>query len=215
MNHGAACGNRNMTSTWLLVYKDTWVRGEHYGVCVRPQRTVSEAESGGEVEGVGVMGQPLRADTMNPAGLKHSFCLTSVYEVILSWNLFFFFLQMNLTDFWIRTELRSFYMNYQRKPKASTTLQLMLWQFRLKVFSLFCFIHFALSSSSLRLLLFVSNIKRPRSCDSDSQPCAWICSNFGSTRCFVVCCSADWTFVTSQADPGGCKHDFHLHAGVF
>lgn len=128
---------------------------------------------------------------------------------------FFFPLQMNLTDFWIRTELRSFYMNYQREPKASRTLQLMLWQFRLKVFSLFCFIHFALSSSSLRLLLFVSNIKRPRSCDSDSQPCAWICSNFGSTRCFVVCCSADWTFVTSQADPGGCKHDFHLHAGVF
>lgn len=93
MNHGAACGNRNMTSTWLSVYKDTWVRGEHYGVCVRPQRTVSEADSGGEVEAVGVMGLPLRADTMNPAGLKHSFCLTSGHEVILSWISFtcFFF----------------------------------------------------------------------------------------------------------------------------
>ena len=84
-------GNWNMTSTWLLVYKDTWECGEHYGVCVRPQRTASEAEFGAEVEGVGVMGLPLLADTMNAAGLKHSFCLTWVHELIVSWNCFFFF----------------------------------------------------------------------------------------------------------------------------
>lgn len=60
-------GGVNTASSGLLVYKDTWKLEERPGACVRSHRAAGEAEPGGELQGGGVLGLPLGADTVNPA----------------------------------------------------------------------------------------------------------------------------------------------------
>ncbi len=43
--------------------------GKQFGICLRSHRAVGEPESGGEMEGNGVMGLPLSAETIKPAAL--------------------------------------------------------------------------------------------------------------------------------------------------